>query len=155
MKPFIFLITAIWIFLWTWFMAPSVFSDETKYSWRQVLDAVRVVETGGSPNGGIGATGDGGKALGPYQIWEIYWKDARIKNRNYREVLNDKVLSEKVIYRYMKRYQPEALKRLESGTANFTDVEKVSRTHNGGPSGFRKRATIFYFQKVKKALALN
>ena len=155
MKPFIFLITAIWIFLWTWFMAPSVFSDETKYCWRQVLDAVRVVETGGSPNGGIGATGDGGKALGPYQIWEIYWKDARIKNRNYREVLNDKVLSEKVIYRYMKRYQPESLKRLESGTANITDVEKVSRTHNGGPSGFRKRATIFYFQKVKKALALN
>ena len=76
-------------------------------------------------------------------------------HRRYSEVLTDKKLSEKVVYRYMKRYQPDALKSLESGTGSLLDVEKVSRTHNGGPSGFRKRATIFYFQKVKKALALN
>ncbi len=125
------------------------------YAWRQVLDAIRIVESGGEPNGGRGAVGDGGKALGPYQIWKVYWVDARISNRSYREVLNDKELSEKVIYRYMKRYQPEALKRLESGAGNLSDVERVSRTHNGGPNGFRKQATRLYFQKVKTALALN
>jgi len=144
----------LWLVVWTLIMSP-VSSCEPSYNWRQVLDAVRVVETGGSPNEGRGATGDNGKALGPYQIWKIYWTDARIKNRAYKEVLNDKELSEKVIYRYMKRYQPESLRRLESGTGTLLDVEKVSRTHNGGPSGTRKRATHFYFQKVKRALALN
>ena len=35
------------------------------YAWRQVLDAIRIVESGGEPNGGRGAVGDGGNALGP------------------------------------------------------------------------------------------
>ena len=145
----------IWLLVWTLMMSPAL-PAENCYNWKSVLNAVRVVETGGSPNEGRGAVGDNGNALGPYQIWKIYWTDARMNwHRKYSEVLNDKELSEKVVYRYMKRYQPAALRRLESGTGDISDVEKVVRTHNGGPSGFRKKSTILYFHKVKKALALN
>ena len=56
----------------------QAFAGEKNYSWRETLDAIRVVETGGCPNDGIGAIGDGGNALGPYQIWKPYWIDAKI-----------------------------------------------------------------------------
>ena len=39
------------------------------YGWKDLLPAIRMVETGGSPNGGLGAIGDSGNAFGPYQIW--------------------------------------------------------------------------------------
>ena len=150
--------TAIIIF-WVMFailmLGPMIqaFSAEKGYSWKQTLNAIRVVETGGSPNDGIGAVGDGGKALGPYQIWKAYWIDANINcHRKYSEVLNDKELSEKVVYRYMKRYQSKALQRLLSGNGTIYDVERVSRTHNGGPKGFFRKATLPYFLKVKTAL---
>ena len=48
-------------------------------TWKASLQAIRTVETGGMPNGGIGALGDGGKAYGPYQIWKPYWQDSGVK----------------------------------------------------------------------------
>jgi len=122
------------------------------YNWKQALNAIRIVETGSQRNDGIGAVGDNGKALGPYQIWEVYWRDAKIKNREYKEVLNDKKLSEQVIHNYMKRYQRKSLKRLKRGIGNLKDIELISRTHNGGPQGLKKEATVSYFHKVREVL---
>ena len=131
----------------------GLWASPNGYGWRQVLDAIRVVETGGMVNEGIGAIGDGGNALGPYQIWRPYWTDARMNcHRKYSDVLNDKELSEKVVYRYMMRYQPDAVKRLKAGTATLSDVEKIARTHNGGPRGYLKKSTVRYFEKGKRAL---
>ena len=126
-----------------------------KYSWRQTLDAIREVETGGQPNNGIGARGDGGAALGPYQIWRIYHTDAADRDKsltNYQNCLTSKSYSEKVIRAYMHRYARAELLRLEAGKGTRADVEKVARIHNGGPRGHKKKATDKYWAKVARRL---
>ena len=45
------------------------------YTWTDTLQAIRQVETGGQPNEGRGAVGDGGRALGPLQIHRVYHVD--------------------------------------------------------------------------------
>ena len=125
------------------------------YTWRQTLDAIRQVETGGSPDEGRGATGDSGRAIGPYQIWNIYWQDAAVPGREYREVLHDKKLSELVVERYMQRYARESLRRLQRGTGTLKDVEVVARIHNGGPKGHRRKSTLGYWNKARAVLSLS
>ena len=44
----------------------------------RILTAIAAVETGGERQPDR-AVGDNGKALGRFQIWEVYWKDARIR----------------------------------------------------------------------------
>ena len=122
------------------------------YTWRQTLDAIRQVETGGSPDEGRGATGDRGRAIGPYQIWNIYWTDAAVPGRRYSECLRDKELSEQVVCRYMERYARSSLRRLQAGVGTLSDVERVARIHNGGPAGDRKQATVRYWNKVRSVL---
>ncbi len=125
------------------------------YSWKELLPAIRMVETGGSPNGGLGAIGDRGNALGPYQIWNIYHKDAATRDRslnNYRRCLNSKDYSERVIKAYMKRYAQAASKRLDQGQASLKDLETVARIHNGGPRGATKTSTQKYWAKVRSHL---
>ena len=122
------------------------------YTWRQTLDAIRQVETGGSPDEGRGATGDRGRAIGPYQIWNIYWQDAAVPGRRYSECLNDKELSEQVVSRYMERYARSSLRRLQAGVGTLSDVERVARIHNGGPAGDRKQSTLRYSRKVRSIL---
>lgn len=128
---------------------------QTTYSWRQTLDAVRQVETGGCPNEGVGARGDGGNALGPYQIWSAYHQDAADRDRtltSYAKCLSSKQYSERVVRAYMNRYARAELARLEAGTGTLADVQKVARIHNGGPRGHRKQATLAYWRKVEAQL---
>ena len=122
------------------------------YTWPQALEAIRQVETGGEPREGLGAIGDGGNALGPFQIWEPYWIAAGIKGREYREVLNDRALSELVVTRYMRRYAPNALRRLQASQGSLKDLEKISRIHNGGPRGYLRNSTLQYWRKVRSRL---
>ena len=110
---------------------------------------------GGCENEGRGAKGDKGKALGPYQIWNIYWQDAAVPGREYREVLHDKKLSELVVERYMQRYARESLRRLQRGTGTLKDVEVVARIHNGGPKGHRRKSTLGYWNKARAVLSLS
>ena len=42
----------------------------------KLFHAIQMVETGGDPNP-ENAIGDGGEAIGPYQIHELYWQDAK------------------------------------------------------------------------------
>ncbi len=125
------------------------------YDWRDTLDAIRQVETGGCANEGRGAKGDNGNALGPYQIWRIYHTDAAERDKaltDYKRCLNDKAYSERVVRAYMLRYCREQMRRLDAGTATLADVERVARVHNGGPRGHTKKATVRYWNKVKKEL---
>jgi len=46
--------------------------DALRVEHRAFLDALAQVESGGKDD----AVGDGGKAIGRMQIWEIYWTDA-------------------------------------------------------------------------------
>ena len=107
---------------------------------RRFLDAIRRVETGAT---GIGAVGDGGRALGPYQIHKAYWQDSGVPGR-YEDCLRDTAYSERVVLAYMKRYAPKAL---AAG-----DWETLARIHNGGPKGHTKKATLGYWAKVQKEM---
>ena len=131
-------------------LAPSPALQET-FSWEQTLDAIRVVETGGEPDEGRGAKGDGGASLGPYQIQRAYFLDSRVKG-SHKDVLHDMELSRLVVRGYMNRYNREALKRLEAGRGTMADVLKTARIHNGGPKGHRKDATQKYADKIRKEI---
>lgn len=117
----------------------------TDADWRKFLDALREVETGGQPNEGRDAVGDGGKALGPYQIHKSYWQDAvdfdKTIGGKYEDV-KDKAYAEKIVKAYLKRY-----------LKNKITYENAARVHNGGPKGHTKAATVKYWKKVKKLLS--
>ena len=132
-------------------LQPAQPQTSKTYGWKDLLPAIRMVETGGSPKGGLGAIGDNGNAFGPYQIWKIYHKDAATRDKtlnNYRRCLNSKSYSERVIKAYMKRYASAAARRLDQGKATRSDLETVARIHNGGPRGATKDSTKKYWAKV-------
>ena len=120
---------------------------------QELLDKIRHVESGGDPNV---PPGDKGKALGPFQIWSEYYKDAVEHNpnlktdaqgrpREYMDVAKDTAYAEKVVESYMERYATE--KRLGRPVTK----EDIARIHNGGPNGYKKSQTDAYWQKVKNA----
>lgn len=112
---------------------------------RRLLDAIRIVESGGNDN----AVGDGGNAIGPYQIWRNYWKDAVDHDPSiggkYEDCFDQKY-AEKIVNAYMDRY---AIPRRLGHDPTFEDIARI---HNGGPNGHRKKATVSYWEKVQKEL---
>jgi hypothetical protein len=109
------------------------------YNPRPVLDAIRAVESGGRTN----LVGDGGKAIGPYQIHYEYWRDAVAYNPSiggtYRDCTNTRY-AESVVLAYLSRYTPN------------WNAQTLARVHNGGPRGYRNRATVGYWAKVDSRL---
>lgn len=112
-----------------------------------LFQAIRIVETGGEPDMGVGASGDNGKALGPYQIWVVYWKDAI----EFEPAIGGKYgdcaqaeYSRKIMMAYFRRYGRSFLEA--------KDWESLARMHNGGPRGHLKEATLGYWGKVKRQL---
>ena len=109
----------------------------------RVVQAICQVETGGEADP-ANAVGDGGKAIGPYQIHKAYWVDATQYDKTiggtYAEC-KDKAYATKVVMAYFRRYAPK----------NAT-VEDLARIHNGGPKGHRKDATLGYWAKVQAVL---
>jgi hypothetical protein len=91
--------------------------------------------------------GDGGKALGPFQIHREYFNDAAEVDsslgKNYNRV-TDLEFSKRVVLSYLKRYAPKAVM-----TNNY---EVLSRIHNGGPLGYKNPNTLNYWNKVRKNL---
>ena len=107
-----------------------------------LLDAICQVES----NCDSTAVGDNGNAIGAYQIWYAYWYDAVEYDPSiggkYEDCYN-KDYSEKIINAYWKRYANE--KRLGR---KVTDEDRA-RIHNGGPNGYKKEATVGYWDNVK------
>ena len=110
---------------------------------RRILDTLQTVETGGERDPDA-AVGDGGKALGAYQIWRIYWVDAcqydpSLRARGY-EAVTDREYAERVVIAYLSRY------------CKTWTIDECARIHNGGPAGATKRrkATDDYAAKARK-----
>lgn len=108
-------------------------------NWEALLHALHQVETGGR-RGPI--LGDGGRALGPLQLHRVYWLDAEMEG-SYSDCA-DYDYSCRVVRRYMRRYATE--KRL----GRPVTAEDIARIHNGGPNGYKKKATLKYWNKVKE-----
>ncbi len=99
--------------------------------------------------------GDGGKALGRYQIWKDCYTDAKEFNKNITfsyESLTNSNNSRQVLISYLTRYESKALKE--------NDFEKLSKCWNGG-CGWRqannqKKINLeIYWNKIKKELDKN
>ena len=105
----------------------------------RLLDAIRQVES----HGDCTLIGDGGKAIGPYQIHREYWRDAvefdKTLGGTYADC-KDEAYARRVVKAYLKRY------------AKGKSDEAMARIHNGGPSGASKPATVRYWRKVKEAM---
>ena len=108
----------------------------------RILDAIRQVETGGCKNPSE-AVGDGGKAIGPFQIHQSYWADAVEHDPSIGGVYADcknEAYARQIVIAYLSRY-----------CKSWSD-ENCARIHNGGPSGGKRKATVKYWQKVQKHL---
>jgi len=115
--------------------------DAHRTELRSLLDAIRAVESGHDDR----AVGDDGQALGPYQIWNGYLTDAQDWCKalvGTHKDCHDRRFSERVMVAYWDRYVPKALAD--------RDHEVLARTHNGGPKGSTKKATVGYWRKVQK-----
>jgi muramidase (phage lysozyme) len=114
-----------------------------------VLSAMRIVESNNNPN----AVGDNGNAIGVYQVWDSYWKDATefsgIRGV-YKDCYNPNY-ADRIVRSYMKRYANE--KRL----GREVTMEDIARIHNGGPravwaTGKKKNNLDAYWAEVQKEL---
>ena len=108
----------------------------------ELVQALIQVESSGKDD----AVGDNGSAIGCLQIWKPYWFDATERS-NIGGVYSDcfkRDYAVRIFDAYMKRYAREAWTN-----PNKFDAEKVARIHNGGPKGYKKSATIKYWNKVK------
>lgn len=108
-----------------------------------ILDAIRAVETGGEADP-ANAVGDGGRALGPFQIHYSYWLDATARRPDLRALgyqsVRDQEIAEQIVILYLTRYAPD------------WNVRTVARIHNGGPRGHKKTATVKYANAVEAAI---
>ena len=122
--------------------ASATVARPERWTLGQILDALRMVETGGEKHGGRLSVGDGGGAIGPFQIHRAYWKDTRLRGR--WEDCRDPRYAREVVLAYWKRYCPKALESL--------DAETLARVHNGGPDGAREPETVKFWKKVEREL---
>lgn len=125
---------------WILPMLLNTFAPEPS-SLRQLLDAIREVETGGHSDP-ANALGDRGRSLGPYQISVAYWRDSGVAGP-YRWVRNQ-AYAERVMIAYWQRFCPLALAR--------QDWQTLARVHNGGPDGRAERRTAAYWRAVNSNL---
>ena len=111
-----------------------------------LLDAIETVESSGN----IKAIGDGGKAVGCLQIHKaviddvnrIYGKTYQLKDRYSRSK------SREIASLYLSYWGNHYEKK--TGKKATNDV--LARIWNGGCYGWKKQATIKYWNKVKKAM---
>ena len=100
----------------------------------RLLDAIAHIESHYDPD----AVGDGGRALGAYQIHRVYWEDGtRLLGVDWphRDATNPKK-ARRVVKAYLLHY------------GNGKSLVEMARIHNGGPCGYKKKATVRYARKI-------
>ena len=113
---------------------------KTPLETHKFLAALRQIESSSDDQ----AVGDNGKAIGGFQIWRDYWQDAVGYDKTIRgkyENCFNRNYAERIVVAYLNRYAPEG-----------ASWETLARIHNGGPKGYKIKATEPYWQKVKREL---
>jgi hypothetical protein len=100
----------------------------------RLLDAIARIESHCDPN----AVGDGGRALGAYQIHHIYWEDGtRLLGVDWpHRDATDLKKARRVVKAYLLHY------------GEGKSLIEMARIHNGGPCGYKKKATLPYARKI-------
>jgi hypothetical protein len=109
----------------------------------RLIPALVQVESNGNPR----AVGDNGKALGQLQIWSVVVVDVnRAKGTRYtHKDAFDPAKAEAICRAYLSIYAtPRRLGRTPT-------MEDAARIWNGGPNGWKKKATDSYWQRVARA----
>ena len=93
-------------------------------------------------------TGDGGRAIGCLQLHAAYVADAaQYSGEDWTHVdAYDRQTSIEIVSAYMARYATE--RRL----GREVTAQDIARIHNGGPNGYKRAATVKYWEKVRKEL---
>ena len=117
---------------------------------REELKALQKVETGAC-NDPLKAVGDNGLSIGPYQIMQSYYDDAKQFDSSlpsYESLAGPDGFanSERVMQAYSDRYTTS--RRL----GRDPTFEDYARNHNGGPNGYKKASTEDYYDKVSRNL---
>ncbi len=104
----------------------------------RLLDAIAVVESRGQPT----ALGDGGRAVGTYQIHRAYWAEGtRILGVDWTyHDARDPQKARQVVRAYLCHYGRDR------------SLLDMARIHNGGPRGCRKVTTLVYAHKIRRVL---
>ena len=100
----------------------------------RLLDTIARIESHGDPN----AVGDGGRALGAYQIHRTYWQDGTEllgADWPHRDAADPKK-ARRVVKAYVLHY------------GRGKSLLEMARIHNGGPHGDKKKATLPYARKI-------
>ena len=100
----------------------------------RLLDAIARIESHGDPN----AVGDGGRALGVYQIHRAYWEEGTELlgvDWPHRDATDPKK-ARRVVKAYLLHY------------GRGKSLLEMARIHNGGPHGHEKEATLPYARKI-------
>lgn len=100
----------------------------------RLLDAIARIESHGNPD----AVGDRGRALGTYQIHRVYWEDgtALLGVDWPHGDATDPKKARRVVKAYLLHY------------GEGKSLVEMARIHNGGPCGYRKKATLLYARKI-------
>lgn len=104
----------------------------------RLLDAIARVESRHEP----GATGDGGLALGAYQIHRDYWTDGTKflgVDWDYSQA-SDPAKAREVVRAYLRHY------------GRGCSLLEMARIHNGGPNGHRRPSTLDYARRIARIL---
>lgn len=130
------LAAAALLLLSTFILQPSTFAQTLP---EKFFTAIHTVETSRR----LGPIlGDGGRALGPYQIHHAYWQDANVPG-TYAQVADERY-ARRVVTAYLTRYGRAAVAH--------GDLETLARIHNGGPLGHRRASTLPYWNRVRRHL---
>ena len=116
-------------------------------NWVLFLAALIMVESGGDKTA-IGDRNLKHKAYGVCQIRQPYLDDVnRIAKTNFtiKQVADSEPLSRWCTVIYIKHYG----KRYTRLTGKPLTAEIAARIHNGGPNGWKKKATDSHWKKVK------
>ncbi len=115
-------------------------TNEEIYSY---LDAISFIESNDDPN----AVGDGGRAIGQYQIWKIMVDEVNRVNRLYFDV--------PYAYTYDDRYDAQKSRQMCLIYLSYCiEIRKLGivdacRCWNGGHNGYKRTSTLKYVKKLE------
>lgn len=122
------------------FLSPVAAGDQTsdEFGIDRLLDAIASIES----NHDSSAVGDGGRAIGAYQIHRSYWKDGtRLLRVDWSyDQAKDPAKARRVVRAYLLHY------------GRGRNLLQKARIHNGGPRGYYKKATLKYARKIAEVL---
>ena len=123
------------VFMPAWFAAASAQAAAVAPNdIERLLDTIAHIESHCDPN----AVGDGGRALGAYQIHHAYWEDGTTilgVDWPHRDAADPKK-ARRVVKAYLLHY------------GKGKSLLDMARIHNGGPRGCTKKTTLRYAQKI-------